>query len=180
MKVIIKNARLAFPSLFTKDSKFEKYGAQLLIQPDSKSVDAVEKAIEEAAKQKWAAKAESNLKAIRAGNKICMYDGDVKADYAGFEGMTVVSATSNRRPTVVGRDKAPLTEEDGIVYAGCYVNAVVDVWAQDNEWGKRINATLVAVQFVKDGESFGGGAQFSDDDFDDLSEEDEEAASDLF
>jgi hypothetical protein len=31
------------------------------------------------------------------------------------------------------------------------------VWAQDNQYGKRINAALRAVQFVKDGAPFGEG-----------------------
>jgi len=31
------------------------------------------------------------------------------------------------------------------------------VWAQDNQYGKRINAKLRAVQFYKDGAPFGEG-----------------------
>jgi hypothetical protein len=47
---------------------------------------------------------------------------------------------------------------------------VVELWAQDNQYGKRINASLGGVQFAKDGESFGGGGNVVEaDDFDDLS-----------
>jgi hypothetical protein len=93
--------------------------------------------------------------------------------------MVAISAGNPKRPTVVDRAKNPTTESDGIVYAGCYVNVILDVWAQDNEWGKRINAKLLGVQFFKDGDSFGSGATVSEDDFDDLSAEDEDDASDF-
>jgi len=46
-------------------------------------------------------------------------------------------------------------EENGKPYAGCYVNMSIRLWAQDNQFGKRVNAQLRAVQFVKDGEAFG-------------------------
>jgi len=90
-----------------------------------------------------------------------------------------VSARSKTRPTVLNRDKTPVAEADGVLYGGCYVNALLDVWAQDNAFGKRINATLKGVQFVRDGDAFGGGAPASADDFPDESES-EESASDLF
>ena len=49
----------------------------------------------------------------------------------------------------------PLTEDDNKLYPGCYVNVVITLWAQNNKFGKRINANLLAVQFVKDGNPFG-------------------------
>lgn len=33
-------------------------------------------------------------------------------------------------------------EADGLVYSGCYVNARIELWAQDNANGKRVNAKL--------------------------------------
>jgi hypothetical protein len=71
---------------------------------------------------------------------------------------------------VVDRDRTPLTASDGKPYAGCFVNAVVELWAQDNQYGKRINASLGGVQFAADGDAFGGGGVRTEaDDFDDLS-----------
>ncbi len=57
---------------------------------------------------------------------------------------------------------------DGKPYSGCYVNGIVDIWAQDNGFGRRLNATLKGVQFVKDGDAFSGGTAVSADAFDDL------------
>lgn len=106
----------------------------------------------------------------KSGNKICFIDGDAKAEYEGFEGNMALSATNRQHPTVVDKDRSPLTEADGVVYAGCYVNAVVEIWAQDNQWGKRINASLKGVQFYADGNAFAGGGVASVDDFEDISE----------
>ena len=66
-------------------------------------------------------------------------------------------------------DKTQLNPDDGVMYAGCYVNAVLDIWAMDNKFGKRICATLSGAQFFKDGDAFTGGAPATEADFDDYS-----------
>ena len=97
------------------------------------------------------------------------YDGDLKATYDGFAGNLYVSARNPIRPLVLNSDKSPLTEADGKPYAGCYVNVSLELWAQDNNYGKRVNATLMGVQFYCDGDAFAGGGVASEDDFDDVS-----------
>jgi hypothetical protein len=72
---------------------------------------------------------------------------------------------------VIDVNKSPLTEEDGKPYAGCFVNASIELWVQDNNYGKRINATLAGVQFYRDGEHFGGGSIADTDDFEDMTAE---------
>ena len=64
----------------------------------------------------------------------------------------------------------PLSEEDGIPYGGCYVNADIDIWAQSGEY-KGVRAGLAGVQFVRDGERFGGGVVTAPDGFDELPDE---------
>lgn len=62
--------------------------------------------------------------------------------------------------------------DDGAPYSGCTVNVKVELWAQPSDAVRgipnRINATILAVQFARDGESFGGGGTRVnvDDDFD--------------
>jgi hypothetical protein len=68
-----------------------------------------------------------------------------------------------------------IIESDNKVYAGCVVNATVRLWAQDNNYGKRINAQLRAIQFVKDGAQFGEGAVDVTKEFTALPDEDESA-----
>jgi hypothetical protein len=81
-----------------------------------------------------------------------------------------VSSRNKTRPLVIDRDKSPLTAQDGRPYAGCFVHASIELWAQDNAYGKRINASLRGVQFFKDGDAFAGGGAASDDEFDDIAE----------
>ena len=85
-----------------------------------------------------------------------------------------IKAANNKRPMVIDRDKSPLTEDDNKIYAGCYVNAVIELWFQNNGFGKRVNANLLGVQFLKDGEPFGDNAGASADDFDAFGDDDEE------
>lgn len=170
MKIKLSSVRLAFPALFEADSEFGKFGAQFIIDPNAPCIKEIEKAIDKVAKDKWGAKSETTLKAIKSGNKCCFYDGDSKADYDGFAGNMALSATNKKRPTLVNKDRSQVTEADGVIYGGCYVNAIVEIWAQDNQYGKRINASLSGVQFVKDGEAFSGGGVASADDFDDIEE----------
>ncbi|MFD1244790.1 ssDNA-binding protein [Paralysiella testudinis] len=83
------------------------------------------------------------------------------------------------KPIVLDKDaKTHLDSTSGKPYAGCYVNAKIDIWAQDSQYGKRINAGLSGVQFIRHGEAFGGGAPATEADFADLAvadDEDEEA-----
>lgn len=123
-------------------------------------------AIESVATDKWGAKASGILKQLRTTAKTCLRSGEDKTQYAGFEGAMYVSANNPARPLVLAADTSPLTEADGKPYAGCYVNAVLEIWPQDNEYGKRVNAKLLGVQFVKDGEAFSGASTASQDDFD--------------
>jgi len=184
MKVTLNNVRLSFPHIFepqASEGGEPKYNCTLIIEPGSANAKALSAAVEQVSKEKWGVKADSTLAALRKNDKVCYREsektngsGDV---YDGFEGKHYVSASDKARPTVVDRDRTPLTAADGKPYGGCYVNAVVDVWPQDNGYGKRVNASIKALQFVKDGDAFGGSAPVSADEFEDLSAS--ETADDL-
>lgn len=175
MKVIIKGARLAFANIWEPKS-FNGQGearcsASFILDPKAQKseVDKVIAAIQQVAQEKWNAKAGDVLKTLKAKGDLCLHDGATKAEYDGFEGNVYVSAANKARPSVVDVNKAPLTQSDGRPYSGCYVNASIDIWAQDNQYGKRINAKLLAVQFSRDGAAFSGGEGYTDDDFEDES-----------
>lgn len=182
MKINIP-CRIAFPSLFepsSMDGGAEKYSVKGIVDPSNKAIRAkVDEAILAVAKEKWGAKAEKYLELMaRAGRKpdvfyvegpYCNKDGDA---YAGFEDMHYFTAISVTRPLIIDRDKSPLIASDGKPYAGSHCVVQVEVYAQDNSYGRGIRAQLKGVQFVKDGDAFSGGAPASADDFDDLSAED--------
>jgi hypothetical protein len=167
-KIKIANGRLSFPSLFKKasfnGSDDGKYEATILFpKSDTETYDKIMDAIEQCKKDN---------KVKVPSDKTFIKDGD-EVDYDGYEGMWAVKASNKVRPTVVDRQRTPLVEEDNIIYAGCYVNVFIEPWAQNNSYGKRVNANLLGVQFVKDGEPFGDGAKVaSTDDFDEIDDDD--------
>lgn len=173
MKVILKNARLAFPAIFeakTVNGEGDPaFSASVILPPDHPGIADLNAAIEAVAKEKWGAKSADTLKAMRAKGNVCLHDGNEKSEYDGFEGNMYVSARSKTRPLVLDRDKTPLTAADGRPYGGCFVVASLELWAQDNNFGKRVNAQLKGVQFYADGDAFSGGAPADPEDFDDLS-----------
>lgn len=174
MKVKLANVRLSFPDLFEavqfQGSGPFNYRAQLLVEPGSDNDKAIKAAIDAVAKAKWAAKAPAVLKAANATQKICYIDGNTK-EYDGYADKMALSTTRDQgkgRPMIIDRDKSPLTAADGKPYAGCYVNASIEFWAQDNQYGKTVRCTLLGVQFFKEGDAFGGGSAPSEEDFEDL------------
>ena len=53
--------------------------------------------------------------------------------------------------------KTIMTEATDKIYSGCYVNAKVEIWGQANQYGRRVNAKLIAVQYVpRAADSFDG------------------------
>ena len=179
MLITLKNVRLAFPDLFKVDVYQGNpigYGAQFIIDGrDKEQIGTIDKAIEEVAKEKWAAKAESVLKTIRNNpQKFCFHEGDLK-EYDGFAGNMVISARSSKKPAVVDRDRTDLTEDSGRPYSGCYVYAKIVIWAQDNAYGKAIRAELQGVQFFRNGDAFAGsGRPLTSDDFEDLADDNDD------
>lgn len=173
MKIRLDNVRLAFPNLFepkaAKAGQKAKFSASFIFPKDHPAVATLRDAMQAVAKAKWGDKWEDIYNALRAGDKLAVHDGDAKADYAGYKGNLFINASNEVRPLVLGGGpdgRAPLSASDGKPYAGCYVNAMVEIWAQQHaEHGKRINASLMGVQFATDGERLSGGATAAADDF---------------
>ena len=168
MKVLLKNVRLSFPSLFKTEvyagEDTEKFAATFLIpKSDTKTVASIEQACKQALVEKY------GEGKVPKGFKMPLVDGDDK-EYQGYADHVCIKANTKKRPTLVNRDKTPIVEEDGILYGGCYVNASIDIWIMDNQYGKKVLASLNAIQFVKDGEAFGNASNGADD-FEDLDDE---------
>lgn len=168
-KIMLKNVRLSFPSIFNRssfDGKEGKFEATLLINKETQA------ALHEQLKGKIAELLKSANKKVPE-SKWALKDGD-DVEYNGYEGCWSLKAANNKRPTIIDRDKTQLAEDDANApYSGCYVNAIVDFWLQDNNFGKRVNANLYGIQFVKHGESFGSGPVDVMDDFDDLGDDED-------
>lgn len=155
--VKLTNVRLSFPALWQP-----RVGPDANSKPSYQASFILDKKTNAADIEKVRAVIAGIVKESFKGKqppKICLRDGSEKPDVDGYgDGVMFISARSDKRPEVVARNMEKIIESDNKVYAGCVVNATVRLWAQDNNYGKRINAQLRAIQFVKDGAAFGEGA----------------------
>ena len=171
MKIKLPAVRLSFPSLFQHETfggeSTGKYAASFIL--DKKDHAAVIAQIQDA----MLTMQKVELKTKLSADKIALKDGD-ETDHEELQGKYTIKASTKKRPMVLGKDKSPVVEEDNVFYPGCYVNAIITLWAQNNTYGKRINASLEGVMFAKDGETFGeGGVSSSDfEDFEDGEDDD--------
>lgn len=192
-KVILLGARLSFASLFEPNrqkqddgSVRETWKSNFLFPKDGLDncfakfngqkmpvLKAIKLASKEAKTKAWGEN-EDKWPKLKP-DRLCWRDGDLE-NWDGYADHWYLSANAPLadRPKVITNrkgaddkwmDAQPGTK--GAPYSGCYVNATIEIWVQDNEHGKRVNAKLKAVQFVKDGEAFGASATDPNEDFDD-------------
>lgn len=148
-----------------------KFSCTGLLTKDHPQLQAISAAIVAVAQAKWGAKADEVLKSLKASDRLPMHDGDAKSQYQGYAGNYFINASNKMRPLVIGPARENLTAAEGKPYSGSYGNMIVQFWAQDNQFGKRINASLLGVQFVKDGERLAGGGVAAADDFEAIPEQ---------
>lgn len=179
IEVMVKDVRISFVELWKAKTVGGTTGrpafsSTFLLAPDNTlMVDLMMQAINQAATERWKEKAPAILAQLWATDKVCLHNGDLKAQYDGFAGNYAISARSYTKPLVIGRRREILEETSGRPYAGCYVTAHLEIWAQDDkDFGKRVNAGLKGVQFIRDGDAFAGGAPSDPGQFDDLGVED--------
>ena len=188
-EVVLRNVRLAFPDLFTpvkpKDQQNnpkvkEKYQATFLVAKDDPQLKEIEAAIMRVSKAEWGKDAEAMIASLRpVKQQFFMQDGDGmnKKHLDGFAGhMAVAAKNPNKMPTL-DRHGRPVTEADNVLYRGCYVNAKIEIYAQNDD-NKGIRASLLGVVFNRDGAMFGGGRVASADELADLTVPDQ-ATTDL-
>lgn len=171
LEINLPNVRISYPHLFEPyagpNGGKAKYSAMFLLHKVEHAalIEQIKARIKAVIAQEFKGKTR-----VPAGDKLCLRDGDLsgRPDEAGY---WTFSSSESRRPVVVNRDRSPLVAEDEVIFPGCRVNAKVRLWAQDNQYGARINANLIGVQFVKDDEKLGNGraAYSADDMFDDVS-----------
>ena len=180
-KIVLRNVRLSYEHIFTPsafdDSQEAKYSATFIIPKEHNDLTAARKAMLEAGKESFPADFKGNE--WPRGYTCSLRDADVATDSTGtilseknpaYKGCWIVEANSKNRPIVINRNKSAITEADGVIYSGCYVNASLN--AAGYTYGKvkkGVKCYLNGVQFVADGERFGADVS---DDFDALDGED--------
>lgn len=170
MQIMLKNIPMAFPALAEPQALGDgepAYGAKFPVKPNGEHQKQLEEAIREVAVEKWGEKADSILEMLAEDGKMCFVKKVYKSKktgepYAGFEGMHYLSTrNASTQPTVFNEYGEQLEKKADIerkAFSGAVVNASVDVWAQDNQWGRRVNCTLRGVMTTGEGTNLGGGA----------------------
>jgi len=158
-ELVLKNARLSFPSLWRPSSydsnAQQKYSATLILdkKEDADVIASLRQLVSALAKEKWPQLPKKMYWSLQ--------DGDT-TDRAEYEGKYIVKANNRKRVPVIDKDLTALVEEDERPYAGCYVNAKVRFYAWSNSSFSGVLCSLEAVQFAKPGESFGAGGNALD------------------
>ena len=182
--ILVKDVRASYPHIFKPyegqnddGAKTAKYGIVSLM-PKTKDYLPAKDLIRDHILQMIR---EQKLKDLPATNKF-LRDGNLAAREE-YEGMFTINASEDRRPAVRGNRRDPktgkavvLTEDDGTIYAGCWVNVLIRPWYFNGQskngksYGKRLAAGLVAVQLANtpagmSDEPFGQG-RISEEDVD--------------
>ena len=189
--VQLKHVRIAFiDDLFTP-SQYEgqgdfRHSATFIVEPGSANDKAIQAAISAEASTAWGKKAESFLEDMRTNKNKFSYIKNKKDKsgevYDGFENMYALSSIRKAKdgaPLFLNNVKDPatgkaqrLTGSEGVIYAGCYVNAKVEMWAQSGTYSG-MRCGLLGVQYDAPGDSFGGASRPTDDGFEAVEAEDD-------
>lgn len=177
---LLPNVRISYPALFKAramendqgEAKEPEYSADFILDKNehAKVLAKIEAEVKRIAIETWGKVPQKFRGPIVDAENIKDDDDNYKDGYD--EDKVRIRARSRNRPPVVNRDKS-LADED-VVYGGCYVNAAISLWPWKHKAsGYGVSCNLGSVQFVKNGERFGGALVDPDEVFEDLGEDDE-------
>jgi hypothetical protein len=167
----IEKVRLSFPRLDkpkqSDDGGVPKYEATGMLSKKTHK-EAMELVRDEINKVCQGKKWWKDGKRTIPADKIFLKDGDAEGarpEYAGH--WTVVARELESKPPILrnldGRTNIERADAARVLYAGCYINLVLNPWPQDNKFGKRVNANLRMVQFAARGEPLATGGMGEED-----------------
>ena len=163
-KVITGVVRLSYANIWEPKSvngSDAKYSCSLLIpKTDTKTVDAINAAIDAAIKEgigKFGGKIPN-----RAAMKLPLRDGDIERDDEAYKGCYFLNANSKTAPQVVDRQVKPIMDRNEI-YSGVYAHVSVSFYAFNSNGNKGVACGLGNIQKVRDGESLGGHTNAADE-----------------
>lgn len=177
--ILLSNTRLSFPNLIEPRAAAEnpnavkKYSADFIMDQDTPAFKQFMAECGKLALEKWGEHANNVMQLIQQDRRLRCYgsgseriDKKTFAPYKGYEGKVYIAANRAEPPQMIQSDGTPVDPSNTMgyqmlarkMYGGCYVNAAVRPWLQDNAHGRGIRCDLVAIQFHADGEAFGEGA----------------------
>ena len=174
--IFLSNVRLSFPQLVEPRASVEggvkKYSADFIMAPDHAGFQQFMVEYAKLANEKWGANAQQVMQMIQQDRKLrCYGTGSEKIDkktfqpYLGYANMVYISANKDQPCQMIQADGKPIDPANTMayqamgrkMYGGCYVNAAVRPWLQENKHGRGVRCDMVALQFAADGEPFGEG-----------------------
>jgi len=196
LKLMLTNLRCAFadqlyvPGTFpgAPEGSTPAHGITLIIPPDHEAVEMLDAGYAAVAKQKWKDKASAIVATCMKDRKKSAwqkteYTNDEGTAYDGFADMFYLRARNEDAPLILGPDAEEITKgKAGAPYGGCYVNAQVELFPQDNSFGKALRCKILGVQFAADGDAFASGSKADKSAFKSLavSQDDEDGDEDDF
>lgn len=165
VRLMIKNVRCNFPKLYVAEEfKGKKnYSIGLMIPTGSPIIEQIEKAAKESIGAQYPGKIEAMFKRFKGSRNtwpIRELDDDTFI-------VSPKRKEENGAPIVMDQKKNLLPADSGLPYAGCWVNASVDVFCYNKEGGG-VTMYLNGVQLVKEDAPLSGvvPATACKDDFD--------------
>ena len=175
-RIMLEGIQMAFPALAEPQSFGEgepAYGAKFPIVMNGKHQKLIEDAMLAEAKEAWKDKAEGVLSMLNEDGKVAFVKKVYRSKktgepYEGFADHYYLSARNAKtQPSVFNEYGDPVEGKSNIerqAFSGAIVNASVEIWAQDNKWGRRVNCSLRGVMLTGEGKNFGGGSTPADAD----------------
>ncbi len=174
--IFLRNVRCSFPHLFKApiiDGEEGSCGVVLLLEPGDDHTTDLQAQIK--------ALSTAKHKRVLPADKVCMRPGaDKRVEYGDLMAVSA-NVKKGRTPLVLGAGRTVVTgESQCAIYPGCRVTAKIRLWSQDNKFGKRINAELIAIQFVGDDEPLDDSYVSQEDAMAGFDESEEAAKEDEF
>jgi hypothetical protein len=174
--IYLSKVRLSFPHLVEPHAAGgnptapKKYSADFIMDAEHPGYKEFMATYLRLAQGKWGEHANQVMQLIQSDRKLrCYGKGDEKIDkksfqpYSGYAGKMFISANKIEPPQMIEQNGNPIDPANTMarqatarkLYGGCYVNAAIKPWVQENAHGRGIRCDLIAVQFAEDGEAFG-------------------------
>lgn len=171
-KVVTGEVRFSYVNVFEPKSingSDEKYSVSLLIdKKDTKTIEAIERAIE-AAKQAGVAKFGGKIPPVL---KLPLRDGDTeRPDDENYAGKMFVNANCKTKPGLIEKNGMEIIDTTEF-YSGCYGKASITFYAFNSNGNKGIACGLNNIMKTRDGEPLGGRSRAVDDFANDIEEDD--------
>lgn len=178
--IYLSNVRLSFPHItepqrtMNEQTGKEKisYNSEFIMPMDHVGLQQFLKAYAALALDKWKDNANAVMSMIQNERRLrCFGKGEEKINkktfqpYDGYAGHAYITAGRDTPPQLIGADGTPIDAGNTMayqatartLYGGCYVNAAIKPWLQDNQYGRGVRCDFVAIQFAGNGEPFGAG-----------------------